>query len=259
MIYTWNLDPVALSIMGLKVHWYGLSYLAGFFIAIHLGRYLWNRYSQNPEVEKDIFESFVFSTFLAGIIGGRLGLFLFYAPQTLWQDPLQIFQVWEGGMSIHGGLIGATLWGLWQCKKNNWNPLKVSDVFILPLAIGLFFGRIANFVNGELYGRPTDQTWGVIFPHIDELLRHPSQLYEASKNLLIAAILWTAIKKHGFQRPGLLTAIMLVGYGVLRFLIEYVREPEIYFGPLTMGQALCVAMITIGAGIFWLPKLRSNR
>ena len=257
MIYSWDLNPIALSLMGLEIRWYGIAYVLGFFIAMHLGWKYWQILKVGAD--KKVFEDFVFSTFIAGIIGGRLGLFLFYSPEIIFSNPIELLKVWNGGMSIHGGILGATLWGLWQCKKQKWNPLRIADIFMLPLAIGLIFGRLANFVNGELYGRATDQTWGVIFPHIDELLRHPSQLYEASKNLIIATILYAVIKKGAFKSPGLLTAIMLIGYGVLRFMIEYVREPERYIGLLTTGQALCVVMTTIGAGIIYKIKLDSNR
>jgi len=256
MIYTWNLNPIALSVMGLEIRWYGLAYILGFFLALHLGWHYWQQ--QKLGTDKKVFENFVFSTFMAGIIGGRLGLFLFYSPLTLITDPLEIFQVWHGGMSIHGGVLGATLWGLWQCKKLKLEPLKVADIFMLPLAIGLFLGRITNFINGELYGRVTDQNWGVIFPHVDGLMRHPSQLYEASKNLLLVTIIYAIIRKGGFKKPGLITAIMLIGYGVLRFMIEFFREPESYIGLLTTGQALCVVLITIGAGILYQARLKSK-
>ena len=257
MTYTWDLNPIALSLMGLEIRWYGLVYVIGFFIALHLGWVYWQKLKIGSD--KKIFENFVFSTFIAGIIGGRLGLFLFYSPETILTDPLELLRVWNGGMSIHGGILGATLWGLWQCRKNNWNPLRVADIFMLPLAISLMLGRLANFVNGELHGRITDQTWGVIFPHVDDLLRHPSQLYEAGKNLIIATVIYAVIKKGGFKFPGLLTAIMLIGYGVMRFMIEYVREPERYIGPLTTGQVLCVVMATIGASIIVRIILISKR
>jgi len=244
--------------MGLEVRWYGLAYLAGFFIAIHFGRWLWNERSLNPTIDKATFDNFVFGTFLAGVIGGRLGLFLFYSPMTFFTDPLEIFKLWHGGMSIHGGLTGAAAWGLWQCRKHGWKPLQVADVFMLPLAIGLFLGRITNFINGELVGRITDQTWGVIFPHFDGLLRHPSQLYAAAKNMDLAILLFIMIKLNAFKRPGLLTAAMLIGYGVLRFIIEFFREPEIYWGPFTTGQALCIIMITIGVGLLCRLRVQSE-
>jgi len=252
MQYVWDLNPVALSLMGLEVRWYGLSYLAGYFLAVYLGWWLWQNFQNHqPKITKAALENFIFSTFIVGVISARVGLFLFYYPEIFLSDPLQILQVWQGGMSIHGGLLGATLWGLWQCYQKNWPPLQLSDTFMLPLAIGLFFGRLANFINGELYGRVTDQTWGVVFPHIDALLRHPSQIYEAGKNLILALIIYYLIRRGAFKSPGLVTAVMLIGYGTLRFMIEFVREPSGYIGFLTTGQVLCVVMITIGAGLLY--------
>lgn len=263
MSYIWNLDPTAFSLMGLEVRWYGLAYVAGFLLAVHLGWWCWQKYQAphtDTHIEKKALENFVFSTFLVGVISARIGLFVFYYPETLINDPLQFFKVWQGGMSIHGGLIGATLWGLWQGRKLGWPLLRVADTFMLPLALGLFLGRLANFVNGELYGRVTDQTWGVVFPHVDNLLRHPSQLYEASKNLFLAGLIYTLIRRGGFEKPGLMTVIMIGGYGVFRFMIEFVREPSGYIGWFTTGQALCLAMIAVAIGLAikqpWWPKLR---
>ena len=263
MTYTWDLNPIALSVMGLEVRWYGLAYVGGYFLAVYLSWWLWQNYqSKNfPKLKilRPDFENFIFSTFLVGVISARLGLFLFYSPTTFFTDPLEVLKVWHGGMSIHGGLIGASLWGIWQAKKRSWPLLPITDLFMLPLALGLMFGRITNFINGELYGRATDQTWGVIFPHIDALLRHPSQLYEASKNLLIAVIIFILIRSGGLKKPGLVTSVMLFGYGVFRFLIEFVREPSGYIGPLTTGQALCLIMIILALGLTHSQKYWKNK
>ncbi len=255
MIYTWNLDPIAFSFSGLEVRWYGLAYLAGFFLMYHLGWWVFETCFKDKKnkLTKSDFENLVLGGFLIGILGGRIGYFLFYNTQTLIEDPLQLIKIWEGGMSIHGGILAVLVYGLWWCKRYQQSFMTLADSFALPLALTLFLGRLANFINGELIGRPTDQTWGVIFPHIDELLRHPSQLYEAGKNLVIASIILFVLWKYKPKR-GTLFLILLFGYGGMRFLIEYVREPNFYVGPLTMGQVLCLLMVVLGSVLLFQRK-----
>lgn len=251
MVYTYNFDPVAISIAGLQIHWYGIMYLANFFLFTYLGWYLYQKYFvAKPILDWKTFENLVFGGFMAGILGGRLGFMLFYNIEVLLRHPLEFFKVWEGGMSIHGGVIGAIIYGLIWCRLKNQDFLKLVDVFILPLCLALFIGRLTNFVNGELVGRVNPAEWGVIFPHVDEAIRYPSQIFEAIKNLLMASVfsllLWAQIK----LKPGSFLGLFLIMYGVLRFVIEYFREPEIYVGPLTMGQTLCSIMIVLGLGLF---------
>lgn len=241
----WNLNPIAFSILGLDVRWYGIAYITGFFLALYIGRIIYEHLI-SEDVKKDAFEDLVFKVFFTGVLGGRLGFFLFYNPETLLTDPLEFFKVWHGGMSIHGGVLLGALYLMWYAKKNNLSILKLLDVFTLPLSIALVLGRIANFINGELVGRPTNVPWAVIFPHIDNQPRHPSQLYEAGKNLVNVIMLTIIFIKDWALKPGLMTSVFLIGYGVFRFLIEYVREPEIVVGPFTMGQILCLAMIAGG-------------
>ncbi len=248
----WNFDPVAFSLFGLDVRWYGLSYIFGFFLALHLGGKLQHRMLQKPLSKKD-FENLTFGIFFAGIVGGRLGHFLFYEPETFVRNLSEVVKIWHGGMSIHGGILGSVLWALWWSRKNKFSLLRLADIFVLPLAITLIFGRIANFLNGELVGRATGTDWGMIFPHVDNVLRHPSQLYEVGKNILLSLFLAWLVWKHQEKKEGLLTAAFLVGYGILRFGVEYFREPESLIGSLTMGQILSLLMMVAA---FFLAKCK---
>ncbi len=246
MTWTWNLDPVAFSFMGLEIRWYGLVYVLGFFLALHWGWYLWKKRNTPSNLTKEQFENFCFGTFFSGVLGGRLGEFLFYSPQTFLYDFWEIFKPWHGGMSIHGGLIGALIFAYLWSRKHKVSLLALTDILVIPLALVLAFGRGANFINGELVGRITNQSWGVIFPHIDQQLRHPSQLYEVTKNLILLGILYFGFTQKLWQKKGVLTAIFLIGYGILRFFIEYFREPDGLFGIFTTGQTLCIFMIVSG-------------
>jgi len=256
-MYTWNLDPIAFSILGLEVRWYGLVYIFGFFLTSFLGEKILRK--THPNLKKSDFENAIFGIFFAGILGGRLGEFIFYSPATFWENPLEILKIWNGGMSIHGGIIAAVLATAFFAKKTRiplWNWL---DALVIPLAITLIFGRLANFWNGELVGIPTDQSWGVIFPHIDNLLRHPSQLYESAKNLILAVILVEFFRRGCWKFPGFLTTIFLAGYGILRFAIEFVRESDGTIGTISTGQILSAGMVILAFAIafsqnFWKKK-----
>ena len=247
MVYTWNLNPVAFSLAGLQVHWYGVMYLANFFLFTYFGWWLYQNYFKNrADLSWKTWENLVFGGFMAGVFGGRLGFMLFYNFDALSANPLNFFKVWEGGMSIHGGVIGAILYGLLWCKYKQESFLKLVDIFILPLCLALVLGRLTNFVNGELYGRINPQGWGVIFPEIDNAIRYPSQLFEAAKNGLMALIFSALLYFKVHLKPGTWLGLFLIMYGVLRFVIEYYRQPEIYVGVLTMGQTLCSIMIVLG-------------
>ena len=252
MKYVWELNPVAFSVFGFDVRWYGMAYILGFFIASVLG---WSVAKKiKLKVSKPIFENLVFGAFFSGIIGARLGFFLFYEPNIFITDIFEIFKVWHGGMSIHGGIIGSIFYCFIFSKTKNISIWKIFDVLVVPLSLALVFGRMANFLNGELIGRPTDQTWGVIFPHIDELYRHPSQLYESAKNLFIFIILLFFIQKELWKKEGLLSTTFLMGYGILRFFIEFVREPNSLYYGLSMGQILCIFMIFGALGLILIKK-----
>jgi phosphatidylglycerol:prolipoprotein diacylglycerol transferase len=244
-------DPVALQIGPLSVHWYGLMYLLAFIQFILLGRL---RVSQ-AHIQKQGFqvrdvEDILFYGVLGVILGGRVGYCLFYMPSYYLLHPLDIFKVWEGGMSFHGGFLGVLLALFLYAKKRQLKFFTVAD-FIAPLVpFGLAFGRLGNFINGELWGRPTDLPWAMIFPQAgDQLARHPSQLYQfAGEGLLLGIFLWLYAKHP--RQIGQVSGAFLCGYGVFRFLAEFAREPDRFLGTLSMGlsmgQWLSIPMIFLG-------------
>ncbi len=241
-------DPVAFRVGPLAVRWYGLMYLAGFILFIVLGR---RRARQNMLTgwrATDVDDMLFFGVF-GVILGGRLGYVLFYKPLYYLAHPLEIFEVWHGGMSFHGGFIGVllALWFFARQRGRGW--LDVTD-FVAPLIpLGLGAGRLGNFINGELVGRPTDLPWGMVFPQIDQIPRHPSQLYEfALEGVALFVVLWLFAAR---RRPiGAVSGLFLLGYGVFRFIGEFAREPDSFLGflalGLTMGQWLSLPMIVAG-------------
>jgi phosphatidylglycerol---prolipoprotein diacylglyceryl transferase len=241
-------DPIALQLGPLAIRWYGLMYLTAFGLLWVLGRW---RIAKRPDSvwsAKDLDDA-LFYGILGTIIGGRLGFVLFYRFSDYLAEPLRIFYVWEGGMSFHGGMLGVlvAMWLFARSRQQSW--LAIAD-FIAPLVpLGLGAGRMGNFINGELWGRPTDVPWAMIFPHVDNVPRHPSQLYEfALEGLVLFALLWWFSMK---PRPrGAISGLFLIGYGVFRFAVEYTREPDPSIGALalglTTGQWLSLPMIVIG-------------
>ena len=251
-------DPVALhigpfniagTVIGpFAIRWYGLMYLVGFVLFVILGR---KRARQNLLTgwhPRDI-DDMLFYGVLGVILGGRLGYVLFYKPLYYLVHPLEIFQVWQGGMSFHGGFLGVLI-GLWfYARKRGRRWLDVTD-FVAPLCpLGLAAGRLGNFINGELVGRVTDGPWAMVFPQVDNLPRHASQLYEfALEGVVLFVILWLYASRH---RPmGAVSGLFLLGYGTLRFIAEFAREPDNFLGylagDLTMGQWLSLPMILTG-------------
>ncbi len=247
-----DIDPVILPIYGsLAIRWYGLMYLIGFaaayFLALkRLPRMNWS---------KDQLTDLMFYSFLGVVVGGRVGNVLFYDFAQFIQDPLFLFRIDQGGMSFHGGLIGVILVIWWFARKTKTSVLAIGD-FVAPLVpIGLGAGRIGNFINGELWGRTTDVPWAMIFPHVDNLPRHPSQLYQAFlEGLVLFVIVWVFSSK---SRPrGAVAGVFLLFYGIFRFLVEFVREPEnqvrdLYAEVITQGQALCIPMMLLGGYLIW--------
>lgn len=241
-------DPVAVHLGPVAVRWYGLMYLAAFAMALVLGRY---RVTRQPwlQISRRDLDDLLFLCVLGVVLGGRLGYILFYKPLEYLQDPLRIFFVWEGGMSFHGGFLGVILAMLWFSRMRGRHWFEVTD-FIAPLVpLGLGAGRIGNFINGELWGRPTDMPWAMIFPQVDNVPRHPSQIYEFMlEGLVLFAILW--IYSRRWRPLGAVSAVFLIGYGILRFLVEFTREPDTFLGllalNLSMGQWLSLPMIVGG-------------
>ena len=255
MLFVADFNPIALEIGPLIIRWYSLAYLVGFLGGWGIGRYLAKLWGGVPSAKQ--VDDFLMWIVIGVIAGGRLGYVLFYNLPYYWDHPLQALQLWHGGMSFHGGLLGVVVAVAAFSYKYGIHPLKLGDMSSIGATIGLFFGRLANFINGELYGRPVDGgRWGVIFPHSgDSLPRHPSQLYEAVCEGL-ALFIVTMIMVHRpwiRQRPGIIFGVLLLGYGAARFVIEFVRVPDAQLGRLalglSMGQWLCIPMIFVGIGL----------
>ncbi len=258
--WTHNLDPVILHIWGpMALRWYGLAYLLGF-----LGGYLiLRRLAKRGEfaVPPEELSNFMVHLAIFGVfLGGRLGYVLLYAWNTFIHDPLFVFRVWEGGMASHGGMIGVLGVLLWTAHKQKCSFWNLTDGLALVAPIGLFFGRIANFINGELWGRPSGISWAVIFPQAGDATptpRHPSQLYEAfGEGLLLFAVLWLVRKTAWGKREGILSALFLLIYAAARIAGECFREPDstVYFGWLTKGQLYSFFMIAAALIILWKKK-----
>ncbi len=257
-----HIDPVAVQIGPLAVHWYGITYLVAFGLFLFLG----TRRLHHPPFKymtgerawarKDV-EDILFLGVLGVVVGGRIGYCLFYKPGYYLSHPLEILAVWQGGMSFHGGLLGVIGSMIWFARSRKRNWLEVAD-FVAPcVPTGLAAGRIGNFINGELWGRfaSADLPWAMVFPQSGSMLpRHPSQIYQfLMEGLLLFIILWLYARKE--RKPGQVAAVFLIGYGVFRFIAEYFREPDDFLGILSlgmsMGQWLCIPMIVAGV-LMWV-------
>lgn len=255
MLYP-QIDPVAVSLGPIQVHWYGLMYLFGFVAAWWLGKKRSTRFGWTAIQVEDM----LFYGAIGVIIGGRLGYALFYDLANNLEHPLNILKVWQGGMSFHGGLIGVLVAFWWFSRRTGKSYFEISD-FIAPLVpLGLFFGRIGNFINGELWGKVSEVPWAMVFPTGGPLARHPSQLYEAGlEGIALFVILWLFSNK---ARPvGAISGLFLLGYSIFRFLIEFVRIPDQQYGYflaewLTMGQILSLPMMLAGLIIMVLAYRR---
>ncbi|HEB63237.1 MAG TPA: prolipoprotein diacylglyceryl transferase [Gammaproteobacteria bacterium] len=254
-----DIDPVALSLGPLKIHWYGLMYLFGFAFAWLLGN--WRAKQPGSGWNSEQVSDLIFYCALGLVLGARIGYMLFYQFESVLANPLDLFKIWQGGMSFHGGAIGVTI-GIWLFgRKYKKDFFSVTD-FLVPLApLGLFAGRMGNFINGELWGRTTDSAFGMVFPNGGPLARHPSQLYEAIlEGLVLFLILWFYSSK---PRPKMaVSGLFLLGYGLFRSFVEFFREPDAHLGFiafdwLTMGQILSLPMI-IGGLILILLAYRKN-
>jgi phosphatidylglycerol:prolipoprotein diacylglycerol transferase len=242
-----NIDPVFLRLGPVQLRWYGLMYMISFIV----GYFLLKRYSKAKKMNltSDDLYDLLFFLILGVMIGGRLGYVLFYDLPAYISDPLAIFKIWQGGMSFHGGFVGMILATLYLCRRKKWDFWQVADLGAVAAPVGLGLGRIGNFINGELYGRTTNVSWAMVFPEGGDMPRHPSQLYEAFlEGLVLFLILRWLFKK---DYPAGTVFWGLVGfYGLFRFLVEFVREPDVHIGfdlgPFTRGQLLTLPMLIAG-------------
>ena len=242
-----NFDPVAFSIFSLNFRWYSLAYIFGIIIGWILAK---NYLVKNDEILKK-FDDYVTFLIIGIILGGRLGYVIFYNLDYYKNNILEIFFIWQGGMSFHGGLLGVILASIWFAKKNNQDPYLYLDVVSIVAPIGIFFGRVANFINSELYGIETSLPWGVKFIKVDDLYRHPSQLYEAFfEGIILFVILMYLRKKFLMRSPGFISGMFLLIYSTFRFLIEFLRAPDEQLGyillNLSMGQIISLIFLVIG-------------
>jgi phosphatidylglycerol:prolipoprotein diacylglycerol transferase len=269
-----DMDPVAVQIGPIAIKWYGLAYLAGLLLGwLYIRRLLsqtklWAD-DRPPFLPQKVDDLLIYM--VAGVlIGGRLGFVLFYEPSYYLENPLDIFAVWKGGMAFHGGLFGSGV-AIWIfSRRNGINPWSTSDLCTATVPIGIFFGRIANFINGELFGRPTDAPWGMVFPEarlhypdVEPTARHPSQLYEAMlEGLLLFIVLRILTHYYGaLKRPGLVSGTFLVGYALARSTAELFREPHfahsLNIEPLTVGIAYSIPMLLLGLFVIYFARTQS--
>ncbi|MCG6879298.1 MAG: prolipoprotein diacylglyceryl transferase [Deltaproteobacteria bacterium] len=257
-----NIDPNIVELGPFKLRWYGLMYVLGFVSAYFLIGV--QEGARRLGLQGKMLQDLIFYMALGLVAGARLGYIFFYQFANLGYyatHPLEIIAVWHGGMSFHGGLIGAVLAAILFCRIHKLPFLQVADAVIVTVPVGLFFGRMGNFINGELYGRPTSVPWAMVFPASPGVPRHPSQLYEAGlEGVVLFIILW--MLKDRIEKPGAMVAIFLGGYGVMRFIIEFFREPDaqigLFMGLFSMGQFLCMAMIVASVILFLLLPHRGK-
>jgi phosphatidylglycerol:prolipoprotein diacylglycerol transferase len=253
-----NFDPVALEIFSLEVRWYSLAYIFGIILGWMLAKKL---FIKDIEV-KNKFDDYLTYLIIGIILGGRLGYIFIYNLTFYVNNPLDIFKIWQGGMSFHGGLIGVIFASIFFAKKNNQNPFLYLDIIALVTPVGLFFGRIANFINSELYGTVTNVPWAVTFIQVDNLPRHPSQLYEAILEGLFLFLLLIYFKNKFSNKPGVISGLFLIIYSIFRFIVEFYRVPDEQLGyiflNLTMGQVVSLIFILSGVILFYL-KYETNQ
>ena len=241
-----NFDPVALEIFSLEIRWYSLAYIFGIILGWILAKKI---FIQNIDI-KNKFDDYLTYLIIGIILGGRLGYVFIYNLSFYVNNPLDIFKIWQGGMSFHGGLIGVIFASIIFARKNNHNSFLYMDIVALVAPIGLFFGRIANFINSELYGTITNVPWAVTFIQVDNLPRHPSQLYEALLEGLFLFFILIYFRKKFMNKPGVISGIFLIFYSILRFFVEFFRVPDEQLGyillDLTIGQVVSLIFILSG-------------
>ena len=259
-MYIHNLNPIIFDFGILSLRWYSLAYILGIVFGWWYGKkiifFINNRNKKNYNL--DLFDDYITYIIISLIIGGRLGYVLFYNIEYFFSNPVEIFFIWNGGMSFHGGLLGIIIGTIIFSKKNNFDKLVLLDVVSCVAPVGIFFGRLANFINAELYGKPTDVPWAVIFPLVDNQGRHPSQIYEALlEGALLFFILNLIIKKTSYKK-GICAAIFLIFYSISRIISEFFREPDIQvgyiFNYISMGSLLSFFMFGLGILMYFKIK-----
>ena len=253
MLYTHNIDPIMLTIGPVHLYWYGAMYAISFILIDYLMKK--KLVTTNFDFDSVQIDKILLTSLIMLLIGGRLGYVIFYNIEYYLYSPLKIFFIWEGGMSFHGALIGILIGLVLLSRKENLSFLKIADYIVIFIPIGLFLGRIGNFINSELYGHPTNSDWGIIFPLVDNVPRHPSMLYEAFlEGIIIFYVLKTLSNLN--LNNGTLSSIFLVLYAIFRFIVEFIRVPDSHIGYiwsnwLTMGQLLSIPMLLIGTILFY--------
>tara|TARA_B100001059_G_scaffold20014_1_gene16269 strand:+ start:1867 stop:2658 length:792 start_codon:yes stop_codon:yes gene_type:complete len=255
-----NINPIAIDIGIIKIRWYALSYICGILLSWLLILKIIK--TKNIKVSNKNISDLISNCMIGIIVGGRLGYVIFYNPEYYISNLLEILKIWNGGMSFHGGFIGVVIAVIYTSNTYKIPVMVFSDLISIVSPIGIFFGRIANFINGELYGKITNHKYGIIFPKGGSLPRHPSQLYEAFfEGLLLFIILWLLTKTSNIlEKKGLITGCFIFLYGVFRFFVEILREPDLHIGylyfDLSMGQLLSLPMILIG--LYLINKFYGN-
>ncbi len=257
-----HFDPVLVHLGPLAIRWYALAYVAGILLGwryiVALIRNPKLAVFRGPATTPEKIDDLILWITLGVIVGGRLGHVIFYTPDVIWKDPVEILKTWHGGMSFHGGAIGVILAVIVFSVRNRIDMLRLGDVVAAGTPLGLFFGRIANFINGELWGRPSNVPWAIIFPGADPAVpRHPSQLYEAALEgvVLFIVLRWATHGAKLLNRRGVVVGLFVAGYGIIRVALENVREPDSYMPHfplgLTMGMLLSTPMIIVGVWLIW--------
>ena len=250
-----NFDPVAIQIFSIEIRWYSLAYIFGILIGwLYCKKIL----IKDKNISK-LFDDLISYLIIGIILGGRLGYVIFYNLKYFSSNPIEILMIWQGGMSFHGGLLGVLASTIIYAKKHNVNKFIFLDLIAGSAPIGIFLGRISNFLNSELYGRETDILWSVIFTKIDNITRHPSQIYEALlEGVILFFILFFFIKKNYLLKPGLISSLFLIFYSLFRFLVEFFRVPDEQVGfiylNLTIGQIISLIFLSFGFYLFFIKK-----
>jgi phosphatidylglycerol:prolipoprotein diacylglycerol transferase len=261
-MYIHDLNPILINFGFLEVRWYSLAYILGILIGWWIAKkiILFKNINRTDILDAKLFDDLISYIIISIILGGRLGYIVFYNFSYYFNNPLDILKIWQGGMSFHGALIGIILATYLFAKKTKVNLFFFLDIISSVAPVGIFFGRIANFINGELYGKPSSFFWSVIFPEVDKIPRHPSQLYEAALEGVVLLIILMSVVYKKETKTGIVSALFMIFYGFFRIIAEQFREPDVQIGYLfdlfTMGSVLSFSMIVIG--LFILQKAKNN-